>query len=139
MYPVLFTAGGVAVPTYALVAALAVAAGLGLAMREARLAGEDPQRILDLAFFGVLAAVVGAKAAWVLEHLDAYRTAGPGAWLRPWEGGFSAWGGAAAALAVAAVYLWRHRLPVARLADLAAPGIVAAAAIADAGCLAAGC
>ncbi len=139
MYPVLFTFGGWQLQSYGVFIAIAFLLGIGLAMREARLAGEDPQRILDLAFYVVIAALVGAKLVWIAGHLDAYRTAGPEAWLRIWQGGLSFWGGFATAAAVAGVYLWRHRLPVARVADMAAPALAAGLVVAEIGCLAAGC
>lgn len=139
MYPVLFTFGGWQLQTYGVFVAVAFLLGIALAMREARLAGEDPQRILDVAFYVVIAALVGAKVAWIAGHLDAYRAAGPGGWLRVWEGGLSFWGGFVTAAAVAALYLRRHRLPIARVADMAAPALAAGLVVAEVGCLAAGC
>jgi phosphatidylglycerol:prolipoprotein diacylglycerol transferase len=139
MYPVLFTFGGWQLQSYGVFVAIAFFLGIGLAMREARLAGEDPQRILDLAFYVVIAALVGAKLVWIAGHLDAYRAAGAGEWLRVWQGGLSFWGGFVTAALVAGVYLWRHRLPVARVADMAAPALAAGLVAAELGCLAAGC
>ncbi|HEX7124773.1 MAG TPA: prolipoprotein diacylglyceryl transferase family protein, partial [Thermodesulfobacteriota bacterium] len=135
MYPVLLAVGGWQLWTYGVLVALAFALGLALAMREARLAGEDPQRVLDLAFFVVLAAVVGAKVGFAVTQGEA-----AGDPLRAlWQGGLSFPGGLLAAGAVAAWYLRRHRLSPARLADLAAPAVLLGLAVADLGCLAAGC
>ncbi len=135
MYPVLLTVGGWQLWTYGALVALAFALGLALAMREARLAGEDPQRVLDLAFFVVLAAVVGAKVGFAVTQ--AQTADAPLQAL--WQGGLSFPGGLVAAGAVAAWYLRRHRLSPARLADLAAPAVLLGLAVADLGCLAAGC
>ncbi len=139
MYPVLFTFGGWQLHAYGVFVAIAFCLGIALAMREARLAGEDPQRVLDLAFYVVVAALVGAKVAWIALHLEVYRGSGAAGWLRVWEGGLSFWGGFLTAAAVAGLYLWRHRLPAARIADIAAPAVVSGLVVAQLGCLAAGC
>lgn len=135
MYPVLLAFGGWQLWSYGVLVALAFALGLALAMREARLAGEDPQRVLDLALFVVLAAVVGARVGFAVLHPEIADDP-----LRAfWQGGLSFPGGLLAAGAVAAWYLRRHRLSPARLADLSAPAVLLGLAVADLGCLAAGC
>ncbi len=135
MYPVLVTFGGWQLWSYGVFVAVAFALGLAVAMREARLAGEDPQRVLDLAFFVVVAAVVGAKVGFAITQGEA--AGGP---LRAlWQGGLSFPGGLVAAGAVAAWYLRRHRLSPMRLSDLAAPAVLLGLAVGDLGCLAAGC
>lgn len=135
MYPVLFSAGGWQLWTYGVLVALAFFLGLAMAMREARLSVEDPRRVLDLAFYVVVAAVVGGKIGFALATPgDAAQRA-----RALWQGGLSFPGGLVAAGAVAAWYLRRHRLSPARLADLAAPAVLLGVAIADLGCLAAGC
>ena len=130
MYPVLVTVGGWHLQTYGVLVAAAFLIGLLVAMREARLAGEDPQRVLDLAFYVVLAAVVGGKL---------FAPVSRGAWFRVWEGGLSFWGGLLAAIAAAVWYMRRHRLSAPRLADLAAPALAAGTAVGELACLAAGC
>ncbi len=135
MYPVLLTFGGWQLWTYGVLVAVAFFLGLAMAMREARLTGEDPQRVLDLAFYVVIAAVVGAKVGFALMSREA-----AGGFVRAlWQGGLSFPGGLVAAAAVAAWYLRRHRLSPSRLADMAAPAVLLGFAVADLGCLAAGC
>jgi phosphatidylglycerol:prolipoprotein diacylglycerol transferase len=136
VYPVLLTVGGWSLQAYGVLVAVAFLVGIVLAMREARLAGEDSQRVLDLAFYVVVAAVVGGKAAYLSGQGEALARDG---WRALWGSGLSFWGGLAAAAAVAAWYLRRHRLSPARMADMAAPGVLAGLVLADLGCLAAGC
>ncbi|HVR02444.1 MAG TPA: prolipoprotein diacylglyceryl transferase family protein, partial [Polyangia bacterium] len=60
----------VGVHTYGLLIALGLALGITLGAREARWRGLDVGRVLDFAFWGTVAGLVGARVAYGLVNLD---------------------------------------------------------------------
>lgn len=83
------------------------------------MAGFDEEAVTTVLARAIVAALVGARATWVLNHLSRFDS--PLEVLRVWEGGASLLGGIAAALAVAVFELRRRFLPVLGLLDLAGP------------------
>lgn len=76
----------------------------------------------------IVAALLGARLAYVLNHASDY-TDRPLEVLRVWEGGASLLGGIVAALAVALPYLHRRGHRLGPLLDAAAPGLALGIAI----------
>ena len=76
----------------------------------------------------IVAALVGARLSYVLNHLGDYRDS-PLEALRVWEGGASLLGGITAAMAVALPFLRRRGHHLWPLLDAAAPGLVLGIAI----------
>ena len=62
MHPILFSAGPITIYSYGVLLASAYLLGLWLAVRRARAAGIDGNRIMDLLIWVIIAALVGAKA-----------------------------------------------------------------------------
>ena len=62
VHPILFNAGPVTIYSYGVLLAAAYLLGLWLAVRRARAAGIDGNRIMDLLIWVIIAALVGAKA-----------------------------------------------------------------------------
>lgn len=83
-------------------------------------AGIDTNAVVGVLTKALLAAMVGARIAYVLNHLDSFRD-DPLESLRLWEGGLSLLGSHVAA---GLVGVWSaRRAPVRRLVDLAAPSL----------------
>ena len=62
MHPILFSLGPLTIYSYGVLLAAAYLIGLGMAVRRARAAGLDGNRVLDLGIWVIIAALVGAKA-----------------------------------------------------------------------------
>jgi len=133
--------------------------GLGFAVaiirlwRVGRRMGMDGGRLLDLAFWCLVAGVLGSRLAFVALNARTFidaclagsgasagtRFAGCWAALRFWEGGLVFYGGV---IASAAVMLWfcrRERWSFWTLGDLAAPALALGHAFGRLGCFLAGC
>lgn len=111
--------GPLSISPHGIFTALGVLAGAVLLMRQVRTAGLDEEAITAVLTRSIVAALLGARLAYVLNHLSHFDS--PLEVLRVWEGGASLLGGITAALLVAVVELRRRRIPVLGLLDLAAP------------------
>jgi phosphatidylglycerol:prolipoprotein diacylglycerol transferase len=158
MRPVLLTlhvgSREVGLHTYGLLIALGLAAGITLAAREARRRGMDVGRVLDFAFWGVVAGFVGSRVAYGLVNLgdfarscagrDAPRTVGAvlsdcTRILHVWEGGLVFYGGVVGTAIVAFIYARSARWSFWTITDVFAPGVALGHALGRFGCYAAGC
>ncbi len=134
---------GLAVRGYGLMMLLGLAAGIGLSMIRGRRDGVDPDQILTLAFWMVICGIVGARLFYVIQKADEFANLSPGAavgkMLNMTEGGLVVYGSLIGAALGGWFYLWRARLPVLKMADIAAPGMAAGLALGRIGCLMNGC
>ncbi len=138
MHPVLFHIGNFTIYSYGVLVALGFAAGITWAYFDARRQGIDPNKILDLAFYLVLSAIIGARLFYVLiEYRDYLKD--PLRALKIWEGGLVFYGGLILAGLTGAWYILHHRLPHWLVMDIFAPGIALGHAIGRIGCFCAGC
>ncbi|OQA42254.1 MAG: Prolipoprotein diacylglyceryl transferase [Chloroflexi bacterium ADurb.Bin325] len=136
MFPVL-QIGPLAIQTYPLALLLAGWAALAIAARGAQRQGLDGDHLYNLGLYGFLAGVVAARIGHVITYWSSYR----GQLLEIFgfnTQAFLLWPGLAAGLLVAGWYVRRHRLPLARVLDAAAPGVLVGVAIAGVGALLAG-
>lgn len=142
MHPILFKIplfGGVPVYTYGALVALAFVAGIFWVGRECRRTGLDARRATDLAFYVILAGIIGSRILYVaLVEWERFLT-DPLMFFRIWEGGLVFYGGLIGAVAVAVFYFARYRLPVLAYCDVFAPAIALGHAIGRLGCFMAGC
>src|SRR5262249_8129271 len=123
---------------YGLFYALGFLLALRLAVYLARREGIDSARVVDLGIVALLAGFVGAKLA--LYVIDArYYIDHPMEILRNLRSAGVFYGGFVLASLAAVVYVRRQRLPLAKVADLAAPPLALGQAVGRIGCLMAGC
>ena len=137
MLPIL-QIGPLAIPTYPLALLLAVWTALAVGVWAARRVGIDGDHVYNAGLYGLVAGLVAARLGHVIAYWPAYRTQ-----LLEIFGfnqrAFVLWPGIVAALAVAGWYAFRrHRLPLARVLDAVAPGVLVGIAIVDLGALLAG-
>jgi phosphatidylglycerol:prolipoprotein diacylglycerol transferase len=137
MYPVVFHLGPFPVRSYGIALAVSFLLGCGLALRRARARGYSEDLMFGLFFWVIGAAIVGARAHFVLAHpadfanpLDAFRL---------WDGGLTLYGGLMAALLASWLYLARHRVPFPSVADTCAPSLALGEGITRIGCYVNGC
>jgi phosphatidylglycerol---prolipoprotein diacylglyceryl transferase len=134
--------------TYGLMIASAFVVGIWLAQREARRQGLDPERVADLSFWILVAALVGSRVYYIFVNWNDYF--GANAWvftrlgriprlLAVWEGGLVFYGGFIASALGAAWYLRRHQMPFLPYADTLIPSVAFGHFLGRIGCFAAGC
>ena len=138
MYPLLFKIGDFAFHTYGLMLALGFILAMLLALKEARRLGLDPNLIMDLFFYLVIAALAGSRLFYVLTNWNEFR-ADPMDAIKFWRGGLVFYGGLIFAFLTGLWYVRRHHLDFRQLADLIAPSIALGQAMGRLGCFAAGC
>lgn len=138
MLPVLFKIGPLTLHTYGLLAAVGLFTGVYLSAKRAAKEGYSGDLVMDLGFYVVVAAVVGARLLYVIVEYRMFAN-DPIRIFKMWEGGLVFFGGVLAAIPVAAWFVKKHKLPFWALADIFAPYLALAHAIGRLGCLAAGC
>jgi len=141
MHPVLFTIplfGGLKLHTYGLMVAIAFLAGIVWVGREAKRVGESPEKLTDLCFYIVVAAIVGSRLFYLLlEEPDFWRR--PLDFFKIWEGGLVFYGGLIGAVIVSVWYMRRHDLNFWKVADIFMPGVALGHVFGRLGCFSAGC
>lgn len=147
MSPLLFDL----VPAYGLLVASAFVIGILVGMRNARKVGVSFESQLDVAFWIVFGALIGARLLFILVNLRTYlelppeKLGLPGvevsipAVLAFWRGGLVFYGGVIGASIGAIVVAARRKLPMLALADAIAPALAVAHAVGRLGCFFAGC
>lgn len=126
--PVAFTLGPIRVHWYGIIMGSAVLLGLYLALREGKRRGVDENDILDLIFWVIPAAILGARLYYVLFELD-YYMAHPAEIIAIWNGGLAIHGGLIGAILVGYFYVKKRNLPFLKIADIVAPSIILGQAI----------
>jgi len=138
MYPRLLELGPITVYSYGVLLASAYLLALYFAVRRARRAGLDGNRVLDLGIYIIISALVGAKLLLLIVDFDYFRKQPAELWTLARSGGVF-YGGLLLAFAVGFWYVRKHRLPVWPTADAIAPGIALGHVVGRFGCLLAGC
>jgi phosphatidylglycerol---prolipoprotein diacylglyceryl transferase len=134
---------------YGLLIAVGFLSGIWVAQREARRRGQDAERLSDLAFWILVAALVGSRVYFILVNAGDYF--GPGRFLMQtpfgriprvlaiWEGGLVFYGGFIGAALTAFVYMRRHGMPFLAYADTMIPSLAIGHFFGRLGCFCAGC
>lgn len=138
MYPTLIRFGGLSIHTYGVLIALGFLAGIWVATREAKRLGEDPEAVLDLAFYVIAAAIIGSRLFYVAVNWDLFR----GNLLdifKIWRGGLVFYGGLLAGIPTVLLYLRRRGLKTWAMADTLAPALALGQSFGRLGCFFAGC
>lgn len=138
MYPVLFRAYGFTLYTYGFFVALGFLAGIYLIKIETIRLGMNPDKILDLCFYAVLAAILGARIFYIATDIP-YFLKNPLEIIRIWNGGLVFYGGFISVLLVAIGYIRFHHMKLWQTLDIAAPSVALGHALGRLGCFFAGC
>jgi prolipoprotein diacylglyceryl transferase len=113
---------------YALCILAGVVVASWLSMRRWAAQGGDPNLVLEVTLWSVLAGLVGARLYHVITSWEEVGDE----WYSPfaiWEGGLGIWGGVALGVAVGAYVVYRRGESVTAMMDAAAPGILIAQGI----------
>lgn len=138
MHPILIEFHGFAIHTYGFFVALGVIAGIFMARHEARRIGVDVEKITDLCFYAVIAAIVGSRLFYV-GTTPGFFMQHPAEIVKIWNGGLVFYGGFIAAGLLVTILLRRYRLPLGKTADIAALALPLGHFFGRLGCFSAGC
>jgi phosphatidylglycerol:prolipoprotein diacylglycerol transferase len=138
MLPVLFKIGSFPVHSYGVMLILGFLAGLWFAKKRAAKAGLNPAKVADMSFWALIAGVLGARIAFILQEWDYYSKN-----LRElfsWQfAGLTSFGGVIGGLALMIVWARRSGWPVRLVLDVIGPAGLLVHAIGRIGCLLNGC
>ena len=113
---------------YGIILALAMLAGLLLAMKQAKRYGLTEDNVLDMVLWAVPCCIIGARLYYILVYLDLYRnddgSLNFGAMVRIWDGGLAIYGAVIAALIVVFFFTRHKKLPFFAMTDLGALGLI---------------
>ena len=124
--------------TYGLLIATGFLLAMVLAKRQAERENEDPDQVVDLAFYLLLAGLLGARVVFILTKLEDY-VHHPLEIFMFWRGGLVWYGGFIAAALCAFYYSKKNRLPYFKYVDILIPYMALAHSFGRLGCLCAGC
>lgn len=130
--PVIFHFAGFELRWYSLAIMVAMVVGVLVATKEARRKGISPDDIYSLMMWVLVGGLVGARLFHVVDRFD-YYLANPSA-IFGFQG-LAIWGGVAGGGLGAAAYARFRGISVARLADVAAPGLLVGQIIGRIGCI----
>lgn len=138
MHPILFDLGFFQIPSYGVLVALGVVAGLLALKRRADRRGLDGAVLVDVALWLVIWALVGAKGLLILVELPRY-LADPASAVGVLRAGGVFLGGFIAAVIAGVVLFRRHHLAPLATMDAVIPSVALGHAVGRVGCLLAGC
>ena len=138
MHPILIEFGFVKIFTYGLLVASGFLVAIMIGASRGEKAGFDPQKIIDLCFYIMVSALLGARLLYIIVEYE-YFIAAPLEVFKFWKGGLVYYGGLISGALVAFWYLKRHGMPAWKVADLLAPSIALGQGIGRWGCFFAGC
>ena len=138
MYPVLFKLGPLTIHTYGFFVAMGFIVGIFLAKNEAKRSGEDQEKIMDLFFYILIAAIAGSRLFYVAINFELF-LADPLEIFKIWNGGLVFYGGFIAALIAGIIYLKKNKMPLWKTADIVAPSLALGQFFGRLGCFFAGC
>ncbi|PIS40772.1 MAG: prolipoprotein diacylglyceryl transferase [Candidatus Kerfeldbacteria bacterium CG08_land_8_20_14_0_20_43_14] len=120
--------GGLQIRWYGLIMALALLAGIFLAMKLAEKSGIKSEKIISLAFVAAICAILGARLFHVLEEWSYYGSH-LGEVYKFWQGGLAFHGVVFGGLV--ALFFWskRNQLSILKLLDIVFPALVLGQAI----------
>ena len=128
---------GIPIRGYGVMMLIGVIAGVALAVYRARQMGVDPELIFTLAFVLFIPALIGARAFYVIQYSEEFKSVG--AIINLTKGGLVVYGSLVGGLIGGAIFLCYYKLPVLAIGDLIAPSLLVGLAIGRIGCLMNGC
>jgi phosphatidylglycerol:prolipoprotein diacylglycerol transferase len=134
--PVLFTLFGIPISAFGVFLLAAFFVAITMARREARASlGLDPNQVLDLSLYAIIAGIVTGRFGFILVNLNQFLT-DPAKMLTIWrDGGLVFYGALVGGLWLARTFAARWKVSFGALVDAYAPGLIAGYGIAMVGAL----
>ena len=134
MDPNIFTAGSFTMSWHGLLTGLAVLAAVILVARLAREKDFTIEDVYSTALWGIVGGIIGARLFHVIDKWSSIYQYRPIQALYFWEGGLSLYGALVGGFVFGITYAAIRKMPLGKVADLAAPGMILAQAIGRIGC-----
>jgi phosphatidylglycerol:prolipoprotein diacylglycerol transferase len=138
MFPILLKLGPLSIHAYGFFIAVAFMAGILLSYYYVKKEGLNTDIILELAIYGLIAAIVGSRLFYVIGQWDVYRDH-PLEIIMVQNGGLVFLGGLLLAILATIVYARIKNIPLLKLLDVCSPVVSLGYAIARVGCFLNGC
>ena len=138
MHPDVLQWGILHIRSYGLMLAIAFLAGTWLAVREARRRGLDEDRLVTVILVVLVSSVIGARALYVLEHVQEFRREW-GSVIAVWQGGLTLYGGVVAGTLAGLLTARQLGLPMWSVADVLTPSFALGTVLGRIGCYLNGC
>ena len=138
MHPDVVRWGFVHIRSYGLMLAVAFLAGTWLAVRDARRRGLDEDRLVTVILVVLVSSVIGARALYVLEHVQEFRREW-GSVMAVWQGGLTLYGGVVAGTLAGLLTARQLGLPMWTVADVLTPSFALGTVLGRVGCFLNGC
>ena len=137
MFPDLIKIGDFTIHTYGIMVALGMIVSFFVALYFGKKEGIKKEQVENLFFYTILGGIVGARVAYVIEHREEFHSFMD--YIAFWKGGID-WFGAFIGGAVVLIFLlYRYKLPILKVGDVASISVVIGHAIGRIGCTCAGC
>lgn len=138
MFPRLFEIGPITIHTYGFMLALGVAFGLCFLFIQGKKQGLNAPKLVDMAFYTIITALIGAKAVLFFGNI-AYYTKYPSELFSLARSGGVFQGGLVFGFVFALWYLHKHKIPTWKTADIIGPALALGHGFGRLGCFSAGC
>lgn len=126
--PIAIRIGSFEIAWYGVIIGIGIMIAMYLASSEGDRKGMPQDYILDLAFWAVPIAILGARAYYVLFELD-YYLANPSQILQIWNGGLAIYGALITGAIVVYFFTKNKKVPFMLTLDVLAPGVLIAQSI----------
>ncbi len=131
---ILFTIFGFPIYFFGVMIALGLIAGIFISHIEVKRKNLETDRVLDLAIYGIISAIVGARLFYILFYDLSYYIKNPADIILISEGGLSIHGGLIGAFIFGLCYFRKHKLSFLHYADAIVPGIILGQGLGRVGC-----
>ncbi len=138
MHPVLFKIGSFEVPSFGVAMVVAFLLSVTLAQSRGPRYGISKAQISDMAFWAILAGVLGARVFFIAQEWGYYSTHTKELLTLRFQG-LTSFGGLICGMAAAVGYAWKKGIPIRNLLDAVAPAFLVGHLIGRFGCLMNGC
>ena len=137
MYPILIKLGWFNVYSFGFMLALSFLVGIYISSRRGKRFGVEPQHILDLSVYLIVAGVLGSRLLYVAFHFDEYDSVVDIFAL--WQGGATYYGGFLLALLAGYIFSEKRKIGFILLGDIMAPALALGILLTRIGCFLSGC
>jgi phosphatidylglycerol:prolipoprotein diacylglycerol transferase len=123
MNPIAFSIFGLGISWYGIIISFGMMLGIIIAANEAKKLGYNPDVIIDMVLWTIPAAIIGARAYYVIFEWDYFKN-------QPWEifairnGGLAIHGGVLAAFITGYIFVRIRKLDFFKLCDIVAPSLI---------------
>jgi len=138
LHPEIVHWGVLHIRSYGLMLAVAFLVGTWVSLAEARRRGLDEDRVVTVILAALVAAILGARGLYVLEHVTEFKREWGNAFAL-WQGGLTLYGGVVLGTMVGLASARRLGLPMWTVADTLTPAIALGTMFGRIGCFLNGC